>query len=473
MDQELMRRIDAYVDEVWEDVVQDICTLVAHESVADAASAAPGAPFGPGVRAALDDALAIAKRLGLDTGEDEGFIGWADVPGASERQVATIAHLDVVPAGAGWSADPFQVRRHDGWLIGRGVADDKGPAVLSLYVGAFLKRMGELPRYTFRALLGCDEEVGMTDVKHYLSTHDDPAFLFTPDAEFPVCNAEKGLFEGVFVSAPIEGGVIRSWSGSDVSNAIPGSSVAELAVDAGALAAPRANADRIVVESLGEGSCRITATGVGGHASLPAGTVNAVGLMVGYLQENAGVLAPAERDFVDLMAVIHADTAGEALGVASANDTFGPLTLIGSVVKVEDGRILHAIDSRYPDSTTGEEMERALSQVAERYGASFELEMGKPPFSVEGSDPAVQALLATYNEVTGKDAQLFSMGGGTYARSFKRAVSFGPEDEEVNASAPDWVGPMHGADEGANEEALKRALKMYIIATLRLMELDL
>ena len=63
------------------------------------------------------------------------------------------------------------------------------------------------------------------------------------------------------------------------------------------------------------------------------------------------------------------------------------------------------------------------------------------------------------------------MGGGTYARNFACAVSFGPE--EPAAATPSWVGPMHGPDEGASEEALKRALKIYILAILKLQEVEL
>mgnify|MGYP002225356821 CR=1 FL=1 len=117
------------------------------------------------------------------------------------------------------------MERREGWLLGRGVIDDKGPAVLSLYAGAYLLRHGIVPRYTFRALLGCDEEVGMSDVHHYLENHADPDFLFTPDAEFPVCNAEKGQFGATFVSPKIDGGRIVSWSGAEASNAIPSQSI--------------------------------------------------------------------------------------------------------------------------------------------------------------------------------------------------------------------------------------------------------
>ena len=179
-----------YVDEVWEDVVADIEQLVSYPSVAVAADAEPGAPFGRPVRDALDCALGIAQKLGYQTSDDGGYVGIADIPGRGDKQLATICHVDVVPAGPGWNTDPFAMERREGWLLGRGVIDDKGPAVLSLYAGAYLLKHGITPRYAFRALLGCDEEVGMSDVHHYLENHADPDFLFTPDAEFPVCNAE-------------------------------------------------------------------------------------------------------------------------------------------------------------------------------------------------------------------------------------------------------------------------------------------
>ncbi len=467
----LEERVDAYVEEAWPSVIADIKALVAHPSVADASKAEPGAPFGPDARGALDCALSIARRLGYQTGDDEGYLGWADIPGERDDQVATIAHIDVVPAGPGWTGDPFSVRERDGWLIGRGVMDDKGPAVLSLYAGAFFLREGITPRYTFRALLGSDEEVGMSDVDHYLERNEEPAFLFTPDASFPVCNAEKGLFGATFVSAPIADGRIVSWSGSEATNAIPGESVCELAVDASVLPAPAAHADRIAIEAVAPGRARITAHGIGGHASMPAGTINAVGLVVEYLRTLSGLLSADEERFLELMAIIHADTAGEALGIASADEAFGPLTSNAGMVAVRDGRIIQTIDCRYPASTTNDELTETLTALAARFGATLEVGTCAVPFSVSADHPAVQTLIDVYREVTGDDAQPFSMGGGTYARHFKRAVSFGPEDPTWET--PAWIGPVHGPDEGVNEAMLRRALKIYTIALVRLMELDL
>ena len=475
VDEELLGQVDAYIDEVWEDVVSDIRALVSHSSVADASAACDGAPFGVATRDALDCALGIAERLGYQVSDDAGYVGMADIPGERAAQIATIAHVDVVPAGPGWATDPFAMERREGWLLGRGVIDDKGPAVLSLYAGAFLLRQGIRPRYTFRALLGCDEEVGMTDVHHYLETHEQPAFLFTPDAEFPVCNAEKGCFGGTFTSAPIANGAILSWSGAAAANAIPSESICELSVDATALPAPVAHADRLEITALAEGRTRIVAHGIGGHASLPAGTVNAIALVVAYLREVAAALpelfAAEERDFLEALAVVHTDTAGTGLGIACTSEAFGPLTCNAGTIEVAGGRIAQTIDVRFPDATTAEQMAAACCMAVEGFSVRFDVGSVKEPFSTPADSPAVQALLDTYRDVTGKPAEPFAMGGGTYARNFARAVSFGPEDNGLEL--PAWAGTMHGPNEAASEALLKDALKMYIVAILRLNELEL
>lgn len=72
-----------------------------------------GAPFGRPVRDALDCALGIAQKLGYQTSDDEGFVGIADIPGRGDKQLATICHVDVVPAGPGWNTD------HLRWSVAR------------------------------------------------------------------------------------------------------------------------------------------------------------------------------------------------------------------------------------------------------------------------------------------------------------------------------------------------------------------
>ena len=166
---ELRAAVDAFVAANEENVVRDIKRLVDINSVEGAPE--PGKPFGAGPAAALDEALKIAAEMGLSTNNCEGYMGWAELPGETDKQIATITHLDVVPQGNGWTADPFDMQVREGWIIGRGVADDKGPSVLCLYALKFLKEHNVPLKYGVRALLGANEETGMEDVEYYLKNY--------------------------------------------------------------------------------------------------------------------------------------------------------------------------------------------------------------------------------------------------------------------------------------------------------------
>mgnify|MGYP002229917913 CR=1 FL=1 len=205
--------IDAFAENNRDNILRDITRLVAVPSVEGTPE--PGAPFGKGPKAALDKALEIAAELGLDTHNAEGYIGWAQTGPIADGQkyLATITHTDVVPEGNGWDADPYTVRVRDGWLLGRGVADDKGPSILCLYALKYLKDNGVTLKYPVRALLGANEETNMHDVDYFAAHFEQPAFCFTPDAEFPVCNGEKGGFGGELVSPVLENGVIVDFIG--------------------------------------------------------------------------------------------------------------------------------------------------------------------------------------------------------------------------------------------------------------------
>ena len=167
MDQALNQKIDAYIAENKEQLLQDIAALVAIDSVEGTPE--EGAPFGAGPRAALDKTLELAAGMGFATRNCENYIGYAELAGADpEKYLATICHVDVVPVGNGWTADPFKMRIQDGWLLGRGVSDDKGPMIVTLYALKFLKEQGYQLRYPIRAIVGDNEETHMNDVKYYL-----------------------------------------------------------------------------------------------------------------------------------------------------------------------------------------------------------------------------------------------------------------------------------------------------------------
>ena len=127
-----------------------------------------------------------------------------------------------------------------------------------------------------------------------------------------------------------------------------------------------------------------------------------------------------------------------------------------------DGTLHQSVDSRYPTTFSREKFEKALGECAARFDASYETDNDTPPFHIDPKGEEIQKLIGVYNEVTGEDRKPFTIGGGTYAREFKNAAAFGPEMPW--RQDPDWVGPMHGDNEGVSEDLLKLALKIYILA---------
>ena len=460
MNEELRRDLDLFVEENESAIFRDIARLVAVDSVEG--EAAPSAPFGPGPKAALELGLEISRELGLQAVNCADKIGYAQLgQGAEDRYLATITHLDVVPTGEGWEHDPFTMREREGWIIGRGVMDDKGPSVLCLYALKYLKERNIPLKYPIRALLGANEETGMGDVEYYLANYPAPLFCFSPDANFPLCNGEKGIYHGrIFFKRPLHR--IRDIKGGIVANAIPDK--AEATVEAAHLE----NAQRVTVEQLEPGLWRVCTTGLGGHASLPRGTVNAIGVLVDYLLAN-GVGDENERRMLELLQRLHSAWDGSGLGVQADDGLFEPLTIIGGVIGVEDGRVFQTLDSRYPTNTSGAKIAAAVQALAGDL-AEVTVDRDAEPFYMSLDNPAVQVCINAYNAVTGENARPYTIGGGTYARDFPNAVSFGPEHPE--RPAPAFAGPIHGVDEAASKDWLLEALKVYILALIELEKLD-
>ena len=469
-DEQLKQEAREYIEREWENIVSDIDTLVHIRSVEDMDAAEPGKPYGPKAFEALDAAVKIADRLGFDAHNCDGHIGYADIKGASDKQIALIGHTDIVPEGTGWTFPPFQVTRKDGFMIGRGVLDDKGPFTLGLYALKFFKeraeKAGTVNPYTLRMIIGNNEETDMRDVEWYLDNFEQPAFLFTPDADFPVICGEKGGYSATIRSSSAIADQIVELDGGSAGNAVPGQATAVVKADASKLPA----ADRITVEPAGDGLAKVTAEGIGAHASTPEGSVNAILVLVDYLRAQE-IGSDAERVWLDLEHDILCTTDGSSMGFASHDEMFGPLTCIGGTVRTKNGVFEQTIDSRYPTSISSDEISAAIEKFLEGRNATLTVDLDMPTFYIKPDNPAIETCVATYNEYTGRDAKAYVIGGGTYARHFHCACAFGPNDP--TDPMPDWVGAEHSADEGFSEAQFKRALEIYIVTIARLMELDL
>lgn len=189
VEQEICKRVEELHGQLLDEIV-DLVKIDSTES-----EAKPDAPFGTGVRQALDHTLALAGKLGFETVDVDHYFGYASYRTKDCTEpgyIGAVGHLDVVPAGTGWKEPPFSGFRENGMLYGRGVLDNKGPILSCLYAAYALKTLGLPLKREIRILFGCDEETGFEDLKYYLKKEQPPVMGFTPDCKYPVVYAERG-----------------------------------------------------------------------------------------------------------------------------------------------------------------------------------------------------------------------------------------------------------------------------------------
>jgi len=83
---------------------------------------------------------------------------------ASRKGLVLSGHMDVVPAGSGWTTPPFELVERDGHLYARGSADMKGFLALAVNVAAAIDPAGL--RHPLVLVLTYDEEVGTLGAAH-------------------------------------------------------------------------------------------------------------------------------------------------------------------------------------------------------------------------------------------------------------------------------------------------------------------
>ena len=112
------------------------------------------------------------------------------------KAVLFLAHLDVVDALRGdWSLEPFALTEKDGWLYGRGTADDKGPAATLVAAALALARSKAVPdRDIILALTSGEENADEPGAAWLVRTHKDLVdadWVFNFDAGGPAIDHGK------------------------------------------------------------------------------------------------------------------------------------------------------------------------------------------------------------------------------------------------------------------------------------------
>lgn len=473
-------KIKQFINENWDCMLKDIASLLRIESVEDYKTATEDAPFGKGPRRALDEMLSLSKSKGFKTHNGNGYYGFAEFEGdktpsdAAHRkglpkQIGIIGHLDVVPAGNGWTKDPFDLTCEGDYLFGRGVVDDKGPVVLCLYAMQFWKNYCEetgakLP-FDVRLIFGCNEETDMICVDKYNEEHASSDFLFTPDAFFPVCYGEMGLCRFDILSNSVEVSNIVEIVGGEAQNAIPDRCEVTLKDLSDEQFETLKNSEfcDFEIEFVDEkGFVIVLARGKCAHASKPHEGENAIQKMITFLLQNNLIGISERKALCEFLKVLD-DSDGSGVGANCKDDDFGALTLVGTVLRTlrENNETLFLLqcDSRIPKCTSSKEVFDALKTS---FGTSADVTMtlGLEAFMVDIDSKEVKALMESIEDVVDKKMAPYAMPEGSYAREFACGVAFGPQMPWVKM--PDFVGDIHSADEGTSVECLKQSLEIYI-----------
>lgn len=360
-------------------------------------------PFGIEIGKSLEYFLNLAKNMGFETVNYDNYIGEVIFGnGEDENGFAILAHLDVVPEGDInlWKYSPFDLTYDNGNLYGRGVLDDKGPAIMCLYVLKELKDSGFTPSRKIKLILGCDEESGWDCIEHYKKVAVFPKEGVSPDGDFPVIYAEKGIYHVEYVFNV----------GKNVEDIFGGDRV-NMVCDKTTVKLKNIEKYREKVNIFGGiiNNNEVTFTGVTAHGSTPDKGVNAIKKALEFLVDIG------EFSETDKNNLFYNKT--EILNIF---DETGNLTFSPNVIEYKENKVYIKTDIRYPSLQNFNFIKEELKKI----GTYTEIRHQKPLYA-DKNGKLVTTLLNIYNEKTKDTAEAIAIGGGTYARALENGVAFG------------------------------------------------
>lgn len=408
---------------------------------------------------ALEYMCSLAESMGFGTKKYSDLAAHASF-GEGDDYAAVLTHVDVVPAGDGWNADPFTLTEKDGRLYGRGISDDKAAAVIALYCMKALKDLGVVGKRELRCVFGASEETGMDDMREYFKNEPLPAAAFTPDSDYPVCNREKGILQFEFIAENDSDAIEELYAGNAI-NCVAQSATVKIK------AAPELRDEMLTKlpdaeKTYTSDGIYLTVHGRSAHAMHPSEGVNAATILLdGISGANIGTLPTF------LNKKIGAELDGTALGISYCDEPSGALTVNLGYLKLEDGVIHAGVDIRYPVTADGEKIIEKLMSVANDNGIEMKVRSHMAPIYLPEDKPLIKELMSAYETVTGEKAETYSTGGGTYARALGgRGVAFGlvfPNAEPTH---------LHEANESISATELMRHAEICLEAMYRLYTLE-
>ena len=420
----------------YKEYISALSRLISFKSVLD--KGFHGAPFGGEIAAALEYFLSLAKSYGFTTKNYDGYAGEISI--GEGEEIGIMGHIDVVPAGDGWETDPFQLTAKNGYFFGRGVLDDKGPLLAAFFALKKLKDKKIPVKRKFRLFIGTNEESGWQDAEYLKRKTVLPEYGFSPDGNFPVSYAEKGMAIVKLKLAKLKN--FYDIKGGTVINAVCGLATAKEKTPV--------NLPLLKKFGLTEKNGVIVSVGKAAHGSRPDLGVNALKSLFNYFAARGENVA----NFIDCVLC-------DKYGLQSIKSEQGNITFSPNVIEEENGAVNIYCDCRFPYPFT----EKDVIKVLNKFGIEYELTVKHGTQYVEKTGFLVSALLNAYKSVMGGNPKAISQGGSTFARVFSKGVAFGPEFYNVASS-------IHEPNERVTEKDLIKISEIYERAIFSLAEIQ-
>ncbi|QWU47273.1 dipeptidase PepV [Bacillus sp. NP247] len=417
-----------------DDLIRDTQQFLQIKSVWEEESAKEGAPFGEGVEKALSFMLHKGYAEGFASKNLEGYAGHLEM-GQGEELVGILCHVDVVPEGDGWTTPAYSADIRDGKIFARGAIDDKGPTMAAYYAMKIVKELGLPLSKRVRMILGTDEESNWKCVDHYFKNEEMPTIGFAPDADFPIINAEKGISDiqvvqnggeekdGAFKLISFESGRRLNMVPDFAEAVITGEDVNALTVAYEEYLQTAQKIGKAIVEG---NTVTLQTKGISAHGSTPEKGENAGLLLANFLMKVS--LDGKGDSFASFVTeTFTGDIIGEKVGISYKDDISGPLTVnVGRLSYSQENGGNLGLNVRYPVTTNFEETIAKLKEYVGTHGFEVADYSNSRPHHVDKDHTLIRTLQRVYEEQTGEKAELLAIGGGTYARSLKAGVAFGP-----------------------------------------------
>ncbi|MGM5472221.1 dipeptidase PepV [Bacillus pumilus] len=453
-----------------DNLIEDTQSFLQIESVLDEEGGKEGKPFGEKVDQALQYMLKKGEDEGFTVKNVDGYAGHIEY-GEGEDIVGVLCHVDVVPAGDGWTTPPFSADIRENKIFARGAIDDKGPTMAAFYALKMLKDTGMKLSKKIRMIIGTDEESDWRCVDHYFKHEAMPQIGFAPDADFPIIHAEKGIIDAIvsFTYQHTEQHqryTLKQFISGMRLNMVPDEATATVtAAQDHDVESLKTAFEAYLADNQLSGEVKIAANelhftlkGESVHAMEPAHGTNAGIHMANFLSgqelDGNGLAFTSQ-----INALFDQDTRGKKLGIACKDDISGDLTLnVGTIRYTQNEEAKLGLNVRYPVTADGKDVKKGIEGIK---GATLLKFDDSPPHHVSKDHPLVKTLQRVYEEQTGNPAHLIAIGGGTYARSLEAGVAFGP----LFPGRPDCA---HQKDEYIEIDDLLRATALYAQAMYEL-----